>query len=200
MAGGIERQAGVAAVWSDALARLAAESGREDELLEELEGLVGLLDRDAGLEALLASPIVDDDAKRVLLEKALRGRASDLLADALQVMRRKGRLGLLRAVAAAYRQEWLRRRNRVEVRVTSAVPLTDALRAELERAARARTGREPLLVEKVDSALLGGLVVRIGDDKFDGSVARELSRLEEQLLDRASRELHAGKSYFAETA
>jgi F-type H+-transporting ATPase subunit delta len=200
MAGGIERQAGVAAVWSDALARLAAESGREDELLAELEGLVELLDRDAGLEALLSSPIVDDEAKRALLEKALRGRASDLLVDSLQVMRRKGRLGLLRAVAAAYRQEWLRRRNRVEVLVTSAVPLTDALRAELVRAAQARTGREPMLVEQVDPGLLGGLVVRIGDDKFDGSVARELSRLEEQLLDRASRELHAGKIYFAETA
>jgi len=200
MAGGTERLAGLAAVWSDAVAGLAAEQGREDELLAELAGLVELLDRDPGLEALLGSPIVDAEAKRALIERALRGRASDLLVDALQVMRRKGRLELLRAVAAAYRQEWLRRRNRVEVQVTSAVALTDALRAELSRAVRTRTGREPQLVERVDPALLGGLVVRVDDDKFDGSVARELGRIEERLLDRASRELHAGKSYFAETA
>lgn len=200
MAGGIERQAGVAAVWADAVVRLAAETGREDELRAELEGLVALLDREGDLEALLASPIVDDEAKRQLLERALRGRASDLLVDALQVMRRKGRLDLLRAVASAYRTEWLRRRNRVEVQVTSAVPLDETLREEVRRAAARRSGREPVLVEKVDPHLLGGLVVRIGDDKFDGSVARELDRLEESLLERASRELQAGTSYFEETA
>lgn len=199
MAGGIERQAGVAAVWSDAVARLAAESGREDELLAELEGVVAMLDRESGLEALLASPIVDDAAKRDLLERAFRGRASDLFVDLLQVLRQKGRLDLLRALAAAYRGEWLRRRNRVEVRVVSAVPLGDAAREALRAATARKTGHEPVLVERVDPALLGGLVVRIGDDKFDGSVARELGRLEEVLLDRASRELHAGKSYFEET-
>lgn len=200
MAGGIERQAGVARVWSDAIARLAAEAGSEDQLLAELEGLVAMLDHESGLEALLASPIVDDAAKRALLERAFRGRTSDLFVDLLQVLRQKGRLDLLRALATAYRDEWLRRRQRVEVLVTSAVPLGDALRAELRRAAAAKTGREPVLVERVDPAVLGGLVVRIGDDKFDGSVARELGRLEEVLLDRASRELQAGKSYFAETA
>jgi F-type H+-transporting ATPase subunit delta len=200
MAGGIERQAGVAAVWADAVVRLAAEAGDEDELLAELDGLVALLDREPELEALLASPIVDDEAKRGLVERALRGRASDLLVDALQVMRRKGRLELVRALARAYRVEWLRRRDRVEVEVASAVPLSDELREEVRRAAARRAGREPLLVEIVDPELLGGLVVRIGDDKFDGSVARELARLEETLLERASRELHAGKSYFEETA
>jgi F-type H+-transporting ATPase subunit delta len=200
MAGGIERQARVAAVWSDAVARLAAESGREDELLAELEGLVAMLDRASGLEPLLTSPIVDDDAKRALLERAFRGRASDLFVDLLQVMRRKGRLDLVRALAAAYRGEWLRRRHRVEVRVTSAVPLSAALRDELRQAIARTTDREPVLVESVDPALLGGLVVRIDDEKFDGSVARELARLEETLLARASHELHAGKSYFEETA
>lgn len=200
MAGGIERQAGVAAVWADAIVRLAAEAGREDELLDELAAMVALLEREPELEGLLTSPIVDDEAKRKLLERALRGRASELLVDALQVMRRKGRLDLLRAVALAYRAEWLRRRRRVEVEVTSAVPLSDELREALRRAAARRAGREPLLVERVDPGLLGGLVVRIDDEKFDGSVARELARLEETLLERASHELHAGKSYFEETA
>lgn len=200
MAGGTERQAGVAAVWASAIVALAAEAGREDEVRDELDGLVALLDRDPDVEALLASPIVADETKRRLLERALRGRTSDLLVDALQVMRRKGRLDLLRAVAAAYRAEWLRRRHRVEVRVASAVPLGDELREEVRRAAARRSGREPVLVETVEPQLLGGLVVRIGDDKFDGSVATELARPEESLLERASRELQAGKSYFEETA
>jgi F-type H+-transporting ATPase subunit delta len=192
------QQAAVARVWADSIVALAAAEKREDELLEELTSLVELLDRDADLDRLLASPLVDDEAKRALLERALRGRASDLLIDTLQVLRRKGRLGLVRAVAVAYREEWMRRRNRVEVRVTSAVPLSDDVRQEIRLAAAERTNQHPVLVERVDPALLGGLVVEIGDDKFDSSVARSLSRLEEALLARGSRELLSGKSYFTE--
>jgi len=199
MASGLEQQAAVAHIWSASIAGLAAAAGREDELLSELQGMVELLDRQPEFESLLASPIVDAAAKRQLLEALLRGKASDLLVDALQVMRRKGRLDLLRAVAAAYRKDWLARRGKVEVQVTSAVPLDDSLRDELRHAAKERTGRDPILVERVDPSILGGLVVTIGDDRFDDSVARELARLEESLLARASSELQAGKSYFEET-
>jgi F-type H+-transporting ATPase subunit delta len=198
MAGAREKDLAVARVWADSLFALAAESGREDELLGELEGLVELLDRQPTLETLLASPAIDAEAKRALLEKALRGRASDLLVDALQVMRRKGRLVLLRAVAQTYRSEWLARRHKVEVRVTSAVPLSEGLREALRLAAAERTNRQPILVERVDPELLGGLVVAIGDEKIDGSVSTELEKMEIALLDRASRELLSGKSYFTE--
>jgi F-type H+-transporting ATPase subunit delta len=198
MAGARERDLAVARVWANSLFALAAESGREDELLGELEGMVELLDRQPTLATLLASPAIDTEAKRALLEKALRGRASDLLVDALQVMRRKGRLVLIRAVAQTYRSEWLVRRHKVEVRVTSAVPLTEALREALRLAAAERTNRQPILVERIDPELLGGLVVAIGDEKIDSSVSTELEKMEIALLDRASRELLSGKSYFTE--
>lgn len=199
------QQAAVARIWADSIVALASEktaaaAGREDELLEELDGLVELLDHERDLDALLSSPLVDDQAKRLLIEKALRGRASDLLVDTLQVLRRKGRLGLVRAIAHAYRVEWMRRRNRVEVRVTTAVPLGDDLRQEIRLAAAERTNQHPVLIERVDPKLLGGLVVEIGDDKFDSSVSRELERLRETLLARASRELLSGKSYFTEAS
>lgn len=199
MAGGQEEQAGLARVWSASIAGLAVAAGRDDELADELEGVVELFDASPDVESLLTSPVIDDATKRALIEKALRGRASDLLVDALQVMREKDRLGIVRALAKAYRTEWLRRRRRVEVRVASAVPLTDPLREALRAAASNRTGMEARLVEHVDPSLLGGLVVTIDDEKFDDSVARELRRIEENLLARASHELHAGKTYFEET-
>jgi len=192
------QQAAVARVWADAIFTLAAAAQREDELLDELAALADLLDREGDLDRMLATPLVDDESKRALLEKALRGNASDILVDALQVLRRKGRLGLLRAVAAAYREEWMRRRNRIEVKITSAVALSDDVRQEIRLAAAERTNQHPVLIERVNPKLLGGLVVEIGDDKFDSSVARSLARLEEQLLARASRELLSGKSYFTE--
>ena len=48
----------------------------------------------------------------------------------------------------------------------------------------------------MDAGLLGGLVLKIGDRKIDGSLARQLHEARESLFERASRELHGGKSYF----
>jgi F-type H+-transporting ATPase subunit delta len=189
----------VARVYAESLIRLAAEDRREDEVRDELEALAGVVDSAPALARFLESPLVEDQAKRATLEDALRGRVSDLVVDGLQVMRRKGRLGLLRAVAHAYRELWIERRNRVEVRVTSAVALSDELRARLVQALARRTGREPMLVERVDPELLGGLVVSIGDDKIDSSVATRLERMHGDLLARASRELLEEKSYVTDT-
>src|SRR5688572_26315168 len=119
----------VAGVYAEALLALAAAQGQEDALLEELDGLVALLERSPDLERYLGSPLADPQQQSALLEKALRGQASDILVDTLQVMRRKGRLELVRAVTATYRTQWLRLKNRVEVAVVTAVPLTAELRA-----------------------------------------------------------------------
>ena len=195
MAAALDKQAPIARVYAQSIGAIAADQGCEDEILEELDGLVGALDAAPGLEAFLASPLVEDDAKRTVVERALRGRASDLLVDALQVMRRKGRLDLVRALARAYRELWMKRRNRVEVRVASAVALSEELRAELAVAVGARIGKEPVLVESVDPSLLGGLIVSVGDDRFESSVASGIARLQADLLARAARELISAESY-----
>jgi F-type H+-transporting ATPase subunit delta len=198
MAAGREKRAAVAGVWAESLMELASAAGREDELQDELQGLVALLDRDPRFEALLATPLVDQEAKRRILEESFRGRASDLLVDALEVMRRKGRLDLVRDTVLAFHQQWLARRGRVEARVTTASPLSPELRRALAAAVTRRTGRETILVERLDPELIGGLVVAIGDEKFDDSVASELGRIERELLGRAARELAAGSTYVTE--
>ena len=103
----------------------------------------------------------------------------------------------------AYRELWMKRRNQVEARVASAVPLDDAqraaLRAELAKALAYRSGREPVLVERVDPELLGGLVISVGDIKLDSTVANELARLGAGLMARAADELLSDKSYVTNT-
>ncbi len=195
MAGNQAEERSLARVWSDAVFSLAASRGVEDDVLEEWRGLVELLDRHKGLEAVLASPLVKTEEKRQLIEKGFRGKASDLFVDTLQVLRSKGRLGLVRFVALAFHDTWMASKNQVEVRVTSAVPLSPELRQSLVAAAGKFAGREAQLVEKVDPRLLGGLVVRVGDDKFDDSVARELELLLGSFAARGSRELPRLQEY-----
>lgn len=194
-----DRQMALARVYARALLALAEESGRTDELLAELTEVAAYLDRDPELLEFLTSPLIGTEDRRRTLETLFRGRAGDLLVDALQVMNRKGRLGILPALAEGFRREARDLRGIVEVEVTSAVPLTPGSRARLEGVVARATGMKPELSEEVKPALLGGLVIRLGDDKIDASVARELEKVSALLRQRASQEILSGKSYFTET-
>lgn len=182
----------VGRVYSDAILALAEARGVADELLEELRGIAGLIEKDADFRGYLSSPLVDTEERREFLEKAFRGKASDLLVDALQVLNRKERLAFLPAVAQVYAKTLDQRRGRVEVGVVTAVALDDTQRQEIRAALRKRLGQEPMLEESVDPSLIGGIVFRIGDTKIDDSVATRLRTLGKALAVRASQEVHSG--------
>jgi len=190
------REAGVAAVYARAMLELAAAQGQEDELLAELHDLSRTVEDDAELATFLASPLVSGEARAEVLEKVFRRRASDLLVDSLEVINRKGRLGLLPAIAAAYRGEYRELRGLVDVRVTTAVPLNEAQRASLSRAVAGFTGKQPELIERVDPTILGGLVVEVAGEKVDSSLATQLRDVGTALAQRAAQELHGGARLF----
>lgn len=192
MAGFSDQAAAVAAVYAAAMLGLGERRGEADDLRAELDELARFADRDRGFAAFLANPRIDAEDRAASLERMFRGRASDLLADALQVIHRKGRIALVPAIAAAYAERHDVLRGVIEVQVTSARPLDDDQRRRLEAAIRAKTGRRPRLAERVDPELLGGLVVRIGDEKVDGSIATRLEGLSQALLARASAEILSG--------
>ena len=133
---------------------------------------------------------------QALLEKVFRGRMSDLLLDALQVFNAKDRLGILATVFERFRAAHDEKQGRIDVHVTTAVPLTDELRTKVSAAVRKRTSKTARLIETTDPDILGGLIVRIGDTKIDTSVANHLRRMRDALRTRASVEIHGGRSYF----
>ncbi|MDX1502713.1 MAG: ATP synthase F1 subunit delta [Thermoanaerobaculia bacterium] len=193
-----ERDLAIGRVYAQSLLELAEERGEADALGDELASLVEVLDDTPELEGFFTDPLVESEERAKAIETVFRGRLSHLLVDGLQVINRKGRLALVRAVAEAYRRALEELRGQVDVEVTTAVPLSEAQRAGLMAAAARFSGRTPRLAERVDETLLGGMVLAIGDRKFDTSLAKELSRLEDLLVERASREIHGGRRFTAE--
>lgn len=199
MAGNVDdRDLASGRLYAEAILNLAEESGQGDALLEELQQVVALLDGKPEVDQFFSSPLVDEGARARVIDKMFRGRSSDLLTDSLQVINRKGRLGMLRAIVEAYRLAYRDKRGLVDVHVRTAVPLTDALRARLTAAIAASVGKQPNLVERVDPSLIGGLVVEVAGQKIDASVATRLHGLSQALLARASQEIHRGTAYVAE--
>lgn len=194
-----EREREVGRLYAEAILHVAEEGGQAEALLEELNGLIEYLDRNPEFERFLASPLIEEGPHAQVIEDAFRGKASDLLVDSLLVINRKGRLSALRAIAVAYRAALRDLRGWMDVHVRTAVPLTEPLRARLNQVLAASTSRRPTLIEKVDPALIGGLVIEVEGRKVDASVASRLHDLSEALLARASREIHSGKAYVAQS-
>jgi F-type H+-transporting ATPase subunit delta len=193
-----DRALGLGRLYARSILDLAEEQGQADELLEELTGLAQYLESDPELGTFFGSPLIEEETRARTIEKVFRGRASDLLVDAVQVINRKGRLGSLQAIAEAYRQELRDRRGLVDAMVRTAVPLTDSLRAGLTDSLARFTGRKPTLIEKVDPSLIGGMVVEVAGTKIDTSVASRLKDLGAALERRASEEIHRGAVAYSE--
>jgi F-type H+-transporting ATPase subunit delta len=142
------------------------------------------------LAEIVADPRVEELAKIPSLTAA---DLADLVIDVAQakldagmqnfvrVLAENHRLLLLPEIAAHYEQFRAAVENTVDVEVTSAVPLNDAQAQKLKQALSTRLKRQVHMRTAVDSALLGGAVVRAGDLVIDGSLKGRLERLATEL-------------------
>jgi len=184
----------LAKVYSASMLELAAQSGDVESLYAELCDLGKLLDADQAMARFFSDPTVDAGTRAGAIERVFRGRASDLLVNSLQILNRKGRLGLITAVIQTYRLAVQEHGGRSEATVISAVPLDAKAKASLCEMIGKRCGNEIDLVERVDESLMGGLVIQVGDEKFDASVVQRLAKLGEALHERSLSELRGAQA------
>ena len=166
----------VGALYARAL--LGSAGNAVDAIVSELEAVVKeCLNPNPALEQALASPRISQEQKEAMLDRIFSGRVDLKLLNFLKVLCRRGRIGSLRAIqmtATILREEQL---GRQRVVVSSAQPLTDAQRQLISAKLKQVYNKEAVLVEKVDAALLGGIVLRIGDRVLDGSVLGKMDSL-----------------------
>jgi F-type H+-transporting ATPase subunit delta len=187
----------VARVYAEALLNSAEKRGEADALLEQFDSLVrDVFPANPLIEEFLATPAVPAKVKAASIESTFGPRAGELFTNFLLVLNDHGRLGLLREILAQLRDLHDRRARRMRVQIRSAVPLYDDQRERLRHGLREAFHQEPILEEHVDPELLGGLVVRVGDRQFDGSVRTELQTIRTFLIERSSHEIQSGRDRF----
>lgn len=169
--------------YAKALLETAAEIGSESVLglRDELRSFVRELDAHPQLARALAHPTLGADAKRrVVRALAENAQATPLLKRLVELLGARGRLELLADVCEAYAALANARSGVVVADVASATPLLPQQKSALEAVLKGgAAGVE--LVESVDSALVGGLVVRAFGRTYDGSVRTRLQSLRRRL-------------------
>ncbi len=171
--------------YARALLDVAVQEKANPELIEqELAAFVDLFSRYPLLARVLLNPAVPVQRKRaVVVELTRRATTSTTLAKLLALLADRDRLVLLPDLLAAYRDRLLDYRRVVRAEVTTAAPLaSDRVRA-IERSLAELTGRTVMLDARIDPAIIGGVVARIGSTVYDGSVTRQLQRMKERLVE-----------------
>jgi F-type H+-transporting ATPase subunit delta len=180
----------VADVYAAALFELAHAAGVVDDVRAELEELLRLLEREPAIAAFFSSHMVDDDDREKSLERVFRGKLSDIVLDTLLVMNRHGRAGLVPQLLRAFVLRIEDSRGQVEVYATSAVALDTEQQKRVAQLAEQLSGKKPLVRYAVDPDVIGGLVLQIGDHRYDNSIRRHLHEVRARLFERSSRGLN----------
>jgi F-type H+-transporting ATPase subunit delta len=147
-----------------------------------LDAVAGAIQADERIAITLDSPRVSKGAKAKLLERALKGEVPPEFVRFLQAVVRRGRQGLLTEIAQEYQVLLDQKLNRVHAGVTLAQePDARTEKQVVERLTKA-LGREIRAYFRSDPRILGGVVVRVGDRIYDGSVRRRLTALQRRML------------------
>jgi F-type H+-transporting ATPase subunit delta len=159
-------------------ALLDAAGSQVDSVVSELGSVVTeCLNQHPNLERALASPRITQEQKEEMLDRILSGRVQPTLLNFLKVLCRRGRIQSLRAIQVTATQMREEQLGKQRIIVTSAKPLDDTQRDGISSAFQAAYGKEAILVEKIDESLLGGVMLRIGDELLDGSVLGKLDAI-----------------------
>jgi F-type H+-transporting ATPase subunit delta len=153
-----------------------------DKYGDLLDAVAGAIQADERIAITLESPRVSKSAKGRILERALQGEAPAEFVRFLQAVVRRGRQGLMAEIAQEYQVLLDQKLDRVHAGVTL-VDDADARTQKqvVERLTKA-LGREVRAYFRADPRILGGVVVRVGDKIFDGSVRRRLTAVQRRML------------------
>jgi F-type H+-transporting ATPase subunit delta len=154
-----------------------------DQIERQLADFITLIAQHADLEQALLNPVVPATRKRAALAE-LVGRLGlvPVLGKLLVLLAERDRLSLLGDLLTAYRERLQDHRQVVRAVVTTAVPLAADRLEQIGQRLEQVTGRTVLITPEVDPAILGGVVARVGSLLFDGSVARQLSKIRDALV------------------
>lgn len=175
--------ASVAGRYASALFDLANEQKQLGPVEQDMTKLGEMLAESADLRRMVRSPVIaGEDQARAIAALAEKAGFSPLAANFVKLLARNRRLFAVDDMVKAFQQIMARHRGEVTADVTTAHPLTEAQMQALEDTLKASAGGKNIKIRtRVDQALLGGLVVKMGSRMIDSSLRTKLDNLKTRM-------------------
>lgn len=176
------REPTIARNYAEALFTSGEKAGAAERYGHLMEAVAGAIAADEKIRVVLESPRVSKPQKQDIMAKALKGRAPEPFIRFLGAVIRRGRQGMFGAITREYLALVDIKLERVHAGVTIAREPDEKLKKDIAQRLAKVFGKAVVPHFRADRAILGGLVVRVGDHVMDGSLRRKLVALRRQML------------------
>lgn len=172
----------IAKRYSRAFFAIAAEEGQYEQYFGELEIFTSLLEQNGDLRGFLDNPIFAQADKVAILEQIIEKiEVSPLTANFLKLLVDKRRINVLPEIRNFFQHYMDEVLGKIRVKVTTAYELSDDLTVQMKAKMEEITEKQVEMEIERDASLLGGIVVKVGDTLYDGSVKTQLNNIRELL-------------------
>jgi ATP synthase F1 delta subunit len=175
----------LAEVYARALFEVARETGKLDELREQLGQFADALNEKRELAVFFFSPYFSTKEKQDALERILDG-ADESFLNFLRLLIEKHRMPVIFRIRQQFERLWEQENQLLPVDITSAIELDEDTTESLGRRIGERAGRRVRLAAHVDPDILGGIVLRVGNSILDASIRNRLEQLRRHVAQGAS--------------
>jgi F-type H+-transporting ATPase subunit delta len=167
--------------YARALLELAQAESVTARVEEEMLRLRELLKSNPALLEFLKDPNIKHEGKRQALAELFQGRVHSLVLNALITISDADRTNRLLAIIEEFIALAAATRQKVSGEIITAIKLDDATLAKVTIELARVTGKNVQLFQKVDPAILGGAIIKVGEQIIDGSLRRKLDQIKETL-------------------
>ncbi len=170
-----------AEVYGNSLYDLASESGLGLSVMSDLQLIESCFDAEPEYYRLLSSPVIGKEERFGIINEAWNGAVHPYTRNFLALLCDEGLVREFSDCVKAYRKRYKEDRGIIDVRITSAKPLSEENKERLKSAIESKTGKSVLPVFIVDESLIGGLRVDTDGMYYEASLSYHLEELRKLL-------------------
>ena len=171
-------------VYAEALFEVGRDKGKLDSLQQQLGEFTDAVDGNRELQVFFFSPYLSSAEKQEGLERAITGAEPELI-NFLELLVDKHRMTEIFRIRREFEELWKRENRRIDVTVTSAVELDPAVVEKIGQEVERQTEEKVDLSSRVDSDILGGIVLQVGNMVLDASIRSRLEKLRKSVAQAA---------------
>lgn len=172
----------VAQRYAKALLELSNDGLTKEQIMSEISDVSESLSGSDDLQRLMASPVISGTEKNNVLSKVFEKNISETVLNFLRLLVDKNRFSILDSIVTEYRSEVNKINNILNIKITSAISLSDAEKAMIKVKLEKILNKDIELEWSDDSSIIGGLVFEVGDSIVDNSLRHKLQEISRNIV------------------
>jgi F-type H+-transporting ATPase subunit delta len=171
----------VARVYASALVEIGKDKNNLSQLEEELDFVQRILSEDKELLNYFKAPRISKEDKKKLIDKVFSGKLSDEMKNFIKVLIDKDRQLIITDINEYFINLIDNMKNRLRVKLITSIKLEDSFIEKIKTALKEKFKKEIILDTIINSSILGGIIIKVGDSVIDGSLSKDIRNIRGKL-------------------